>query len=127
MLHYLKRTFSRYPYQSLLAIYNLGVFAYIKAIGNSIAAVIPIQTQQLQNFLTTLSQNQYLSWIPRLIDMNNIRDFFANSPYRWLVVSLIVSFGLSLLGRLMRFVLTVIIVAVGLYLIYVYSKTYGLI
>lgn len=127
MLHYLKRTFSRYPYQSLLAIYNLGVFAYIKAIGNSIAAAIPIQTQQLQNFLTTLSQNQYLSWIPRLIDMNNIRDFFANSPYRWLVVSLIVSFGLSLLGRLMRFVLTVIIVAVGLYLIYVYSKTYGLI
>lgn len=127
MLRYLKRTFSRYPYQSLLAIYNLGVFAYIKAIGNSIAAAIPTQTQQLQNFLTTLSQNQYLSWIPRLIDMNNIRDFFANSPYRWLVVSLIVSFGLSLLGRLMRFVLTVIIVAVGLYLIYVYSKTYGLI
>ena len=127
MLHYLKRTFSRYPYQSLLAIYNLGVFAYIKAIGNSIAAAIPSQTQQLQNFLTTLSQNQYLSWIPRLIDMNNIRDFFANSPYRWLVVSLIVSFGLSLLGRLMRFVLTVIIVAIGVYLIYVYSKTYGLI
>lgn len=127
MLHYLKLTFNRYPYQSLLAIYNLGVFAYIKAIGNSIAAAIPTQTQQLQNFLTTLSQNQYLSWIPRLIDMNNIRDFFANSPYRWLVVSLIVSFGLSLLGRLMRFVLTVIIVAIGLYLIYVYSKTYGLI
>lgn len=127
MLHCLKRTIDRYPYQSFLAIYNLGVFAYIKAIGNSIATAIPTQTQQLQNFLTTLSQNQYLSWIPRLIDMNNIRDFFANSPYRWLVVSLIVSFGLSLLGRLMRFILTVIIVAVGLYLIYVYSKTYGLI
>lgn len=127
MLHYLKRTFSRYPYQSLLAIYNLGVFAYIKAIGNSIAATIPTQTQQLQNFLTTLSQNQYLSWIPRLIDINNIRDFFANSPYRWLVVSLIVSFGLSFLGRLMRFIFTIILVAIGLYLIYVYSKTYGLI
>ena len=127
MLSYLKRTFTRYPYQSFLAVYNLGVFAYIKSIGNSIAASLPTQTQQLQNFLTTLSQNEFLSWIPRFIDMNNIRDFFANSPYRWLVVSLIVSFGLSLLGRLMRFVLTVIIVAIGLYLIYVYSKTYGLI
>lgn len=127
MIRFFTRTFKRYPYQSFLAIYNLGIFAYIKSIGNTIASSLPAQTQQMQNYLNSLSQNEYLSWIPHFIDMNNIRDFFANSPYRWLAISLIVSFALTLLGRLMRFIITVIVVIVGLYLVYVYSKSYGLI
>lgn len=108
-------------FQSVGILFNLGIASLIK-FGNSLGIDVD-----------GLGNNLFL--IPFISNVNNtfgidLSALFVNvfnSPFKWLAISLIVSIIMSFLGRLIRFIFTLVIVIFGLLVVYFYLKSLGII
>lgn len=110
--------------QSFLFAYNTSVYAYLKVIGGQIVNAVPTQ---FQNILATLPASlKSLPVIGTYLTPEYLSNFFQNSPYSWIVGSFIISVLLSFVGRIIRFFISIAIMLIGAYLVYVFAKAHGI-
>ncbi|WP_373774637.1 hypothetical protein [Streptococcus ferus] len=111
----IKQYVRSYPMQSFLLLYNIGIFSFLKVLvspfGGSLSA----------------SHSDLLAKMSRFtgFDMDKIQDFILNSPYRWLIISLILTIIVSFVGRIIKMLIALFVIVIGLVLVYVYAKMKG--
>lgn len=123
-MFFIKNYIKSHPMQSFLFAYNTSVFAYLKVIGRQIVNAVPTQ---FQNILATLPASlTSLPVIGTYLTPEYLSNFFQNSPYSWIVGSLIISVLLSFVGHIIRFFVSIAIMLIGAYLVYVFAKAHGI-
>ena len=123
-MFFIKNYIKLHPMQSFLFAYNTSVFAYLKVIGGQIVNAIPTQ---FQNILATLPASlTSLPVIDTYLTPEYLSNFFQNSPYSWIVGSLIISILLSFVSSIIRFFVSIAIMLIGAYLVYVFAKAHGI-
>lgn len=122
-MNLIKRYIKRNPYQSFLIFWNLGIFSTLKG--------LTINLFSNNNLANTFYA--YFNVLPTFItdklgfETSAITNFFETSPFKWLIVSLILTTIYRFLNRLMKLVVTIFILASGVYLIYMFLLAKGLI
>lgn len=123
-MSFIKNYIKYHPMQSLLFTYNTGVFAYLKVLGGQIVGAVPTQ---FQNILATLPASlTSLPVVGAYLTPEYLSNFFQNSPYSWIVGSLIISAFLGFVGRIIRFFVSIAIILIGAYLVYIFTKAHGI-
>lgn len=100
-----------------MLLYNGGIFAILQSIGLSVKQALP---EHVQLMVDRLPETFLLGY-----GVETIKTIFVTSPFKWLLVSVVASMLLSFVGKVVRFVFTVLIIGAGLYLTYIYLLSYG--
>lgn len=122
MKHYIMSFIKRRPLESFLYLYSLGVFSFTSTIG----LFIKQATSQAASNIYWMIPNEILELpIVRDFDSNKLLNMIQQSPFRWLITSILMTIVLRFFGRLFRTILSLIIIGVGAYLVYIYLKAHS--
>lgn len=122
MKHYIMSFIKRRPLESFLYLYSLGVFSFTSTIG----LFIKQATSQAASNIYWMIPNEILELpIVRDFDSTKLLNMIQQSPFRWLITSILMTIVLRFFGRLFRTILSLIIIGVGAYLVYIYLKTHS--
>ncbi|MET3634699.1 hypothetical protein [Streptococcus porcorum] len=102
-----KRYARRYPEQVILLFFNTGVFAWLKATSMSILSHL------------NLSVGDYIPTFVRVLigdNMQSLQKLIGNSPFIWLVLSMIMMSILRFVEGLVKLLIFTLVIVVGIYL-----------
>lgn len=116
--HYIRN----HPMQAFLFVYNAGVFSYLKTVAFQVSHQLPFQNNE---FISNVSGLFNIPVIGQYLTSVNINSFLQSSPYRWLIVSIVMSILYSFVKGVFKIILSVVIIGAGLYLVYLYARTKG--
>lgn len=119
MTRFFSSYFKRYPFESFLMLFNLGIFSATSTLGQLMKSAINQSATSI--YWLVPSEVQNLPFINQL-DENNLLDLVVSSPLKWLITSIILTMIFRFVSRVVRFLLFLIILVVGAYLAYVYFK-----
>ena len=111
----IKQYVRSYPMQSFLLLYNIGIFSFLKVLVSPFGGSLSASRSDL-----LAKMSQFTGF-----DMDKIQDFILNSPYRWLIISLILTIIVSFVGRIIKMLIALFVIVIGLVLVYVYAKMKG--
>lgn len=119
MTRFISSLFKKYPSESFLMLFNLGVFSATSTLGQLIKSAINQSATSIYWLLPNEVQN--LPFINQL-DTSHLLDLVVSSPFKWLITSIILTMIFRFVSRLVRFLLFLIILVVGAYFAYVYFR-----
>lgn len=113
-MSFLKNIIKQNPYQSFLMVWNIGIFSFLKTISSSLFGNIDIS--KVPTFITGMTG----------IEADSISRFLQTSPYRWLIISILMTLIYRMVGGVIRFLFNIILLGGGLYLLILYLQTKGI-
>lgn len=130
MLKTIKRLICKYPTETVLTVYNLSVFAWLRTHVDTLVA-------HLTNLIQTTASDQLAArgfsdvMLHNIMDTSqNMVDITANlltqaktATWSWLLVSMLLTFALRMVKSTLRIILIGIILGAGLYLAYSFFVT----
>lgn len=115
MLKKLFNAILTYPVQVFLFVFNTGVFAWLQATGASISEKIGL-TDAWNQYVPDTVKNIVGSSTPA------VQAFFSNSAVIWLIGSMIILLIIRFVKGLIKFILVLLLILVGIFLIYRYQS-----
>ncbi|KXT83011.1 hypothetical protein ACVRXQ_07240 [Streptococcus panodentis] len=100
----------RFPEQVFLFVFNSGIFAWLWKSGNDIANQLGV-TAAWENHVPAPIQTFFGQ------NIRAVQGFFHNSAFMWLVGSMIILIVIRLVKGVIKFVLLLILILLGIYLI----------
>ncbi|BCP62176.1 hypothetical protein HO404_00870 [Streptococcus suis] len=101
----------RYPEQALLFLYNAGIFAWLKTSGQSIMNQLGVSSDWVEKIpapVRDLAGNS----------LAGMESLLNSSAWGWLIVSMILLVIIRFVKGLIKFMIMVIIIGGGLYLLW---------
>lgn len=118
-MNFIQKYIKNNPVQFFFVVYNLGVFTWLQT--NAAILTHGYSDKAIDSLKGVPSLvEQYIG-----IEPQTIQNLISQSPFRWLLLSLILSSVFSFVGKLLRFIIGCVLIGVSLYLIYIYGKTAG--
>ncbi len=111
MLKTLFHAIRSYPEQALLLIYSTGVFAWLQTTSRAIFDQLGIQ----EDWINHIPQ-PFRNWAGSSLD--SLQQIWNSSTWGWLIVSLIIIFVIRFIKGLLKFILILVVILGGLYLIW---------
>lgn len=119
MPRFLTSYFKRYPFEGFLMLFNIGVFSTTSTISQLFKNSISQSATSIYQLIPNEFHN--LPFINQL-NTNYLMNSFLSYPFKWLITSIILTIIFRFVSRVVRFLLSLIILVVGAYLAYVYFK-----
>lgn len=106
------RLMKKYPEQAVLLLFNAGVFGYLQNLNHQVA--------NLTGFSATDLSAHLPDWLINLVgnSYEQVSAFMASSAWSWLVISVILTLLIRFVKGVIKFVLFLLILAGGFYLIW---------
>lgn len=104
-------TIKRYPEQVLLFLYNAGVFALLQTSGKAILDQVGLDSNWLEKISAPIQEITGAS-------VAGLQGILQSSAWGWLIVSMILMIVIRFVKGLIKFVIMLIIIGGGLYLIW---------
>ncbi|HFI0480913.1 TPA: hypothetical protein ACGOY0_001209 [Streptococcus suis] len=111
MLRSITNTIKRYPEQALLFIYNAGIFAWLQSTSHSIMEQIGIDSSWFDKIPEPIK-----AWTGASLE--SMQTLLHSSAWGWLIVSMILMMVIRFVKGLIKFVIMLIIIGGGLYLLW---------
>lgn len=104
-------TIKRYPEQALLFLYNAGVFAWLQTSGKAILDQVGLDSNWLEKIPAPIREITGAS-------VAGLQGILQSSAWGWLIVSMILMVAIRFVKGVIKFVLTLLILAGGAWLIW---------
>lgn len=104
-------TIKRYPEQVLLFLYNAGVFALLQTSGKAILDQVGLDSNWLEKIPAPIQEITGAS-------VAGLQGILQSSAWGWLIVSMILMIVIRFVKGLIKFVIMLIIIGGGLYLLW---------
>ncbi|HFU4216891.1 TPA: hypothetical protein ACGO8M_000265 [Streptococcus suis] len=111
MLRTIVNAAKRYPEQALLFIFNAGIFAWLQSTSRSIMEQIGIDSSWFDKIPEPIK-----AWTGASLE--SMQTLLNSSAWGWLIVSMILMMVIRFVKGLIKFVIMLIIIGGGLYLLW---------
>ena len=106
------RLIRKYPEQAFLFLFNTGIFTYLQVLNRQLAEITGFSGIDLSAYLP--------EWLSHFIgsSLEQVSSFMSQSTWSWLIISFILALLIRFVKGIIKFILFLLIVGGGLYLVW---------
>lgn len=97
----------RHPLRALFLGYNLGIFTWL----------------QTHTGVAMANTNVEVPWFLQWMDFEQLKSFMMATPFSWLIISIVLGLLLRVVGKVVKLIIIIALIAVSIYLLSLYSTT----